>query len=1161
MKTPTMKMPMPRQLACCLILVAGLSLSAKGQTFQGSFTGTVTDSTGAVMPGATVTAVEQDRGLNRPAVTQEDGTYAIALLPPGRYVLTVERAGFQKVVQGPIELGVNQHMKLDFQMSVGATATTVEVKGAPPILDTESSSLGTTIGQSELQEIPLNGRHFLELALLVPGIVPGTSGSRVSDRGGAINVNGMRDSMNSYWLDGLDNTAIGVGQFTVIPPLDSVQEFRMETGGYDAKFGAHAGAQVNIVTKSGTNTLHGSLHEFLMNSVLDARDFFDPSVPPLRRNQFGGELGGPVDLPGIYKGHDHTFFFVAYEGLRERRSFFDRARVPTLGERSGDFSGDLSPDCSVQTMLLNPIALMNSQIEPFVNINQVLPSGPDPLGQALVGFYPPPNVSNAPCGGVNYVAAVNRSIDQDNSFGRIDQRWGSKDNVFFRYNVNREHDFLPPSTSSRAAQTNVPGYGTFTHDQFQMAGTDWTHIFTPTLINEFKFGYNRWQIRDDNQDQGNPVASQLGIQGLNLANPKLIGVPDLDFAGYDSIGSNNTDPQSGAVNTFQLADTVTHVQGNHSLAYGVDLRTVERGNFTINTYTRGNYGFTGTVTGGLGQPLPSGVAQLIGCVAPGCTLGNSVADALLGLPSYWLNGFSQNISGHLGEYDFFGQDTWKVRSNLTLNVGIRYEYKGLATEKYNRFANFDFNQGLLMVAGARSVTLESFDPTTRTLVAVGTTSLGSSSQNRSLQYPDKDDFAPRLGIAWQPFHDTKTVVRTGYGTFYNQTFGDVFFQKAANPPFVQLQAGDISGVLPLLEQGTLTPGTGAVIAEALAGIVGPNFPTVSPFQLNFQDSQIHEWSFGIQRELPRSWVLDVAYVGTRGLRLPRETDPNQPNPDPVTQTAPVSYPAYAGFSYTESSGTSIFHTLETKVERHYLHGLTLLGAYTYSKSLDTNSDAFTTNRSTNFPQNSRDLAAEKGRSDFDFRHRLVVSYVYDWPFGRSVWKLQNSGLNYLIEGWQLSGVFTAQSGPPFTPVVSGDNSHADEQGVIGSGYPTDRPNLTGSSFYASPKAPNQYLSISAFTPPAPYTFGNAGRNILVGPPLNSWDFSLNRKLRLRESKTLEFRAEVFNVINHANFDTPQRDVASSSFGQIFDTIRPLAGPASGGPGEPREFQFALKLVW
>lgn len=1120
------------KLTGIFLLVTGWTISAWGQTFQGSFTGTVTDVTGAVIPEVTITAVEQGKGLRRNAVTQTDGSYVMALLPPGFYGLTAEKAGFEKSTQGPINLNVNAHLSVDFQMKVGPLTTTVTVTESVPVLDTQASSVGTTIEQEKVSQIPLNGRNFLQLTLFTPGVVPGTAGSRISDRGGAINVNGMRDSMNSYWLDGLDNTSTGVGQFTVAPPIDAVQEFRMETGVYEAKFGAHAGAQVNVVTKSGTNDLRGTLHEFLRNSALDARNFFEPQVPPFRRNQFGGTVGGPIVLPGAYDGHDRSFFFFAYEGVRERRSFFNRARVPTLAERGGDFSDLLAPDCTQPTLILDPFALLGGNVQPYPN--NTLPFL-DPVGQALVNLYPQPNISNAPCGGVNYTAQVGRRINLDTYVGRVDHHWGSKDSVFFRYNLTRDLEFVP-SGPSVGTGTGVPGYGQFARNAYQMLGMDWTHLFSSTLINEFKLGYNRWQLRLNNEDQGRLVAQQLDIQGLARSDPHQTGLPNLNFAGYDSLGSDPTIPQAGAVNTFQVADTVTHVLGSHSLAYGFDIRAVRRGIFHTDSIIRGEFDFTGLS-------------------------GNSVADALLGLPTDWINGFEQYISGALGEYDFFGQDTWKVRRNLVLNLGVRYEYKGLTTDKYDHFANFDFDKGLLLVAGRDKATLMDFDPTTGQYVTVGSESLGSTAENRALQHPDRNNFGPRLGFAWQPFRNSGTVLRGGYGIFYDQTFGDVYFQKSANPPFVQINAGNLLAAAPLIQSGQIIIGTGALIQNALTGAAGPVFPTTSPFQINFDDAFIQEWNFDLQHELGNSWLLDMGYVGTRGLHLPRETDPNQPNPDPLTQTSPRRYPQFSGFSYTESSGSSIYHALQMKVERHFTRGLAFLGAYTLSKSLDTNSSAFGTSRNENFPQNSGNLAAEKGLSDFDFRHRLSLAYIFHLPFGHTLWKPQNPKVNYLVQGWGLSGIITAQSGPPFTPQISGNISQADEEQITGQGHPTDRPNVTGSPFYPAKQTPEQWVLNTAFAAPAPFTFGNAGRNILTGPGLANWDFSLLRIFRLRESKALEFRAEMFNIFNRPNFEVPIRDVASPSFGTIFNTVRPIAGLASGGPGDPRETQFGLKFIW
>ena len=1152
------------------VLFAACSLTAHAQQFQGSFAGTITDPSNAVVPGVSVTAEEVNKGSTRSALTLDDGTYEIPLLQPGSYRLRVEKAGFQTISWGPIPLTVNAHLRLDFQMKLGKTATTVTVEATSPILDPRSASVGTTLESSKVDQVPLNGRSFLQLMLLAPGVVPATSGSLLSDRGGGINVNGLRETMNSYWLDGLDDTSIGVGQFTVAPPIDSIQEFRMETGVYEAKFGAHAGAQANIVTKSGTNHFHGTLYDFLRNSALDARNFFEPSVPPFRRNQFGGTVGGPVALPRIYDGHDRTFFFFAYEGLRERRSFFNRARVPTLAERSGDFSADLAPDCSVQTLLIDPFALMQGQVavltNPLTGVPNSLPYL-DPVGQGLVNIYPAPNIANAPCGGPNYTALVNRRINFNTYTTRVDHRWGDHDFVFFRYNMIRDHRFVP-SSSGTGSGTSVPGFGSLQSNAYQMAGLDWTHTVSSTLFNEFKFGYNRWQIAYNNEDQGNLVAQQLGIQGLARPDPSQTGVPDLNFAGYDGLGADTTWPQAGAVNTFQLGDTVTHIHGNHSLAYGFDFRKVRRGSFVIDSVIRGEFDFTGLATNGLGQ-LPSDVLSQLGCAPPSCVSGNSVADALLGFPTFWINGFQQNVSGEFGEYDFFAQDTWRLRRNLTATFGLRYEYKALTTDQHDRLANFDFHQGSLMVAGRGDVTLMSayVDPVTGVTVfsPIGKTYLGSTAENRSLQHPDRDDFAPRFGLAWQPFGNPNTVVRAGYGIFYDQTFGDVYFQKSNNPPFVRITAGNLSGALPLLTAGQLPIGTGALIQTALVGAAAPTFPTMSPFELNFRDAMIHEWQVDVQRELGSAWLVDVGYVGTRGLRLPREVDPNQPDPSNpalcVNGACPRRYPSYSGFSYTESSGTSIYHALQTKLERRLTNGLAVLGGYTFSKSMDTNSAPFATDRDTNFPQNSRDLAAEKALSDFDFRHRFTLAYVYDLPFGTRLWKTDDRRLGYLLRGWEMAGAVTAQSGAHFTPQISGNVSGADESQITGVGHATDRPDLTGSGLYPARQSPEQWVLASGFSSPAPFTFGNAGRNILRGPSLATWDFSVIRRFLLHESKSLEFRAEMFNIFNRPNFEIPKGDLASASFGKIFNTVQPIAGQASGGPGDPRELQFGLRLIW
>ena len=1198
-----------RQALQCLILLLGVGcLLTWGQTFQGGFTGTVMDPSGAVVPGALVTITEKDKGFSRSVTTANDGSYEIPLLPPGRYVLRAQKEGFNKLERGPLTLLVNQHLREDLALTLGGAVDTVLVEAYPGTVESQTSSVGTTIDEQKVNDVPLNGRNFLELALLVPGVSPGTAGSPVSTRGGggSINVNGMRDSMNSYWLDGLDDTSVGVAQYTVAPPLDSVQEFRMETGVYEAKFGAHAGAEVNMVTKSGTNDVHGSIYEYVRNTAFDARNFFDPSVAPMHRNQFGATLGGPIALPGIYDGHDHSFFFFAYEGTREHRDFYDNFLVPSVSDRQGNFADLLNPACSSQTVLLNPLALLQGSVQPFTAINQVLPQA-DPAGQGLVNQYQyyKPNITSASCGGANYRALVDRQVNTDTLTGRVDHQFDTKNSLFVRYSLNFDHEFWPSGTLPEST-TTLPGYGRFSHDSYQMAGLDWTHIFSPKLVNEFKLGYNRWQLRQDNEDLGNNLAATLGIMGVNKIGGVSAGVPDMTFSGYASMGGDPAVPETGAVNTFQIGDTLTHVLGTHTLSYGVDVRLVRRGNFTVDSNYRGAFDFSGSVTGGLGQLSLQdqlGLAGLLGlpCAATGkCQFGNSVADALLGLPEYWLNGFQEYISGAFGEYDFFVQDDWRVRPHLTLNLGLRYEYKSLVTEKDNDFSNFDFNNGELMVAGTNAATLWSFNPspnpytgqlqinpapcTSQSIPPCSqpTINLGSTARNRALQYPDRKNFEPRIGLAWQPFKNSQTVLRGGYGIFFDQTFGDVYFQKAANPPFAHLEEGNIGEALALIGMGTYFPGSGQIIQNSLSNIGGTTYPAMSPFQLNFQNAFIQEWSADVQRQIGRTWLIDIGYVGTRGLHLVQETDPNQPlNMTDVSKSSPAvqastlaaceagsclsPIPYLGNFAYTQSAGSSIYHALQAKVERRFSKGLSILASYTYSKSIDTASGPFSDTRNANFPQNSYDVATEKAVSDFNFPQRLSLAYIWNMPFGSTTAKLQSQRLNYLIQGWEVGSVLTVESGPPFTPVVSGNVSGADEinNDTVQSGVPidTDRPNVASRNFYPGQRTPQQWVLPSAFSTPSPFTFGDAGRNILRGPGLGSCDFSVLRNFRLGESTKVQFRAEMFNIFNRPNFDIPQNTVNAPSFGQIFNTVQPVAGLASGGPGEPRELQLGLWLIW
>ncbi len=1171
-----------------LLTVGGVRLPA--QQAQGSFSGTVTDPSGAVVPGVTVTATEKNTGFSRSVESSPEGVYTLPLLPPGNYVLTAEKAGFKRYTQGPIGLTVNQHAKIDIALEVGEQSATVDVQAAAPVLETESYSVGTTVGQANVSQLPFNGRQFLQATLFTPGVVPGSQGSELNDnRGGSINVNGMRETMNDFLLDGMNNYSIAVGTYAATPPLDSIQEFHMETGVYDARFGHQAGAQVNVVTKSGTNNLHGTAYEYLRNTALDARNFFEPTVPPLHRNQFGGSLGGPIVIPHVINGRDKAFFFFNYEGLRYLQSFYSRAHVPTSAEIAGDYTDLLAPSCSVKNVLINPVALLAGD----TNINDlVMTHAPyiDAVGAQIQNLYPAPNIPNAPCGGENYTSQVTNKVYTNTYVARTDFRLGTKDNLFWRMTLTYDDEF-----AASGLPTGLPGYGTLRNDFFAATGIDWTHTFTPTVINEVKVDYNRWEYKWLNQDVGNRFGEQLGIKNIPTA-PLDTGVPNFGIGGYDGFGANTSIPQGGAVNTYELADTISQIHGKHSLAYGVQIRSIKRGNFFENINARTNFDFSGQVTSCpaiQGTPLATAcpliqqaLIQQFGNGDPRLvTFGNGLGDLQLGIPTSWINGFSGYISGTGSQYDFFGQDNWKVRRNLTLSLGLRYEYNSLVTAKDNRFGGFDFNKGLVLQAGTSAATLLQFNGFVSQVSGVpvgqfepvGTKNLGGTSENRSLQRPDWNDIGPRIGFAWQPFNSAKTVVRGGGGVYYDQMVGELYFQKSFNPPFFQVSSGNLLESQAVLGQiiATCAPptpqcplSTGAIIQNVFEPTTtNPLFPTSNPVNINLQNSTIYMWSLDVQRELGYSWLLDVGYVGTRGLHLPFLWDPNQAdnsNPALCTPGCPQLYPNYSAMKYTDSSGSSAYNALQVKVQRHFSRGLAVIGAYTYSKSLDTNSTYFSTSVGANtidpnFPQNSYNRAAEKGRSDFDYRHRFSLSYVYNLPFGTTVAKTSKSGLNYVIKDWQLAGIIMLQSGSAYTPYVDGNPSHNLDGG---NGNGTDRPNqVLGVPLYPANQTPNRWANPLAFAVPAQYTYGSAGRDILNGPGVQDWDFSLIRDFRLTESKTLEFRAEMFNIFNHANFSLPNGDASSASFGVIGNTIQPIAGQASGGPGNPRQIQFALRFIF
>lgn len=1050
--------------AASLMLLAATSL-AHAQAFTATLIGTIVDSNGGVMPGVTVTITNIGTGQERVVVTDGEGRYTLPLLPPGQYRATAELQGFRRAVREPIALNVNQQQRVDFTLEVGSLSEELIVVAELPMVQTSTATVGTVVDQRETTELPLNGRNFLQLNLLVPGALPSTKGTTLATQGGAINVHGLRESSNFFWLDGIDNTTQAIGQLIVNPPTYSIDEFRVMSPTYSSEFGRTAGAQINVVTRSGANVFHGDLYDFYRNSAMDARNVFDPpgEIPLFRRNQYGADLGGRLV-------RDRTFFFVGFEGLRARQGATFTGRVPLPEMLRGDFS-------RLGAEIRDP-----ATGEPFAG-NQIPENQLDPIGVSLAAAYPAPNAADP---ARNFVSRPINTLNDDTLIARVDQQLTRSNRLMVRFNFQNIHELQPVNLFSRT--TIIPGYGREQGaTRFVTAGVSDTHTFTPNFLGEFRAGFNRWKLDYLQQDHADDVAGRVGLTGLSRKEIDF-GFPLLNMGGvYENLGSATNLPQKGPFDTYSLSSTMTYVHGGQSIKFGGDYRYFES-DFLFDSIARGSYTFTGRYT------------------------GNPLADLLLGLPTQALRGLGRNGDTQFAfvsqAFSAFVQDDWRVSDRLTLNLGLRYEYVVPTIEKENRLTNFDFSAGRVLLAGQNGAT-------------------------RAMYAPDKTDFAPRVGFAYDVNGDGRWALRGGYGIFYevvliNQTLG-----LRLNPPFFSADLALGDGRTVRLDN----------TFDNLA-IVTPN---LSAFDTNYKLGRVQQFSVNIQRQLAESLVGDIGYVGTRGDRLFRTNNNNQPSPAPGAVQPRRPYPSYGAMNTVTSNGESRYDGLEARLEKRFSEGMSFLASYTWSKSMDHASGSGGTADS-GIPQDNRDFQAEWGPSVFDMRHRFVFSSIYELPIGpgRRFWNRTDGVGARLLEGWQINGILTLQGGQPFTPVLAIDNSNT--------GQLQDRPNVVGDPYAPGPDCPetrtaNCWVNPAAFARPDAFTFGNAGRNSLRGPGLRNVDFSVVKNTPLGAGRQVQFRAEFFNLLNWTNYDNPNRTALTPNFGRIF----------SAGP--PRQIQLGLRFMF
>ncbi len=1057
----------------------------------GTFSGQVTDPSGAPVANAHVQATEQQTGATSIKQTAQDGYYTIPLLKPGVYTIEVTAPGFSVEDRKDLTLQIQQVVQQDFKLQVGNVQQQITVEGAAPLLNTESTEVGNVLSEQSTQQLPLNGRNFSQLGLLVPGTNPGPvggirtqgNGNETQRAGAEIVADGSRGSFNTFMIDGLDDRDQSVGTVKVFPNLESIEEFKVQVGNYDAEF-ASGGAVVNVITRSGGNEIHGSAFEFLRNSDLDARQFFDAQKPQFQQNQFGGAIGGPIRK-------NKTFFFGDYQGLRVHEASTSIASEPTAAMRAGNFAG-------VAT-IYNPAgynAATNTR-QQFAN-NVIPPSQIDPVAANLLAILPLPNLP----GVKNNLRLNDLAVQTEDQYDvRVDQVFSERDSMFGRVTHGGADITYPQTPVLVNGAINplafVQGSATagslrLNHAPSDQATLQEVHQFSPSITNQLALGYTRFSLRVTPLDEPYNIAQKLGLQGANTGADSG-AMASLSISGFSGYSASNL-PEVIPQNTYQASDTISYTKGAHSLRFGFSAVHNGFGFFQLGAPS-GSLSFTGTYTN---NPANS-------------SGGNGFADFLLGLPVSSSKSAAPDGVPYESytEYGGFVQDTWRATSRLTVNLGLRYDLFTPVGERYDRQSDFLLGTGTLAIAGQN----------------------GYSSSILGIQ---KHDFSPRLGLAYRL--GDKTVVRAAYGLFYFNEEGTGGSSRLfINYPFAAQYAVSCSSTVPCLSTSTGIPNT----------LSASNLPVVVYQPISNLTPNMQQWNFTLERQLVSSLVLRAAYVGTRGTHLNLNLDENVAYPGPGAVPARRPYPSVAQISAWEPRGPSEYNGLQLSAEKRLTAGLSFLVAYTYSKSLDEGAGGnSSTGESRINIQNPRNLSADYGLSNFNYGQRFTLSTMYQMPFGRGRKFLGNANAfeNAFAGGWQITSIVTAQSGAPFSVSLSNPTANT---GTF------TRPNrVCNGNLPSSQQTISEWYNLACFVAPPPYTFGNAGRNILIGPGLATWDLGADKDFALTERFGLQFRSEFFNVLNRANFGLPNGSIGSSAAGTVTTVIT-----------NARQIQFALRLHW
>ena len=1034
---------MVRRVASFLVLGLLLTPAAYAQlASQTALVGTVSDAAGLVLPAASVVAVNTGTKDTYEAVTNGEGYYDIQFVRPGRYDVTVTLAGFQTFKATGVEVATNQVTRTNATLQVGTVNESINVEAAAQVLATDRATVSETIGERAVVELPVSGRNVWTLASTTPGVLGGLN----SDIGLSFRGAGQREIQNSLSLDGINSSSNLLAATSMRPIAEAVTEIQVQTGSTSAEYGAYLGVHINVVTKSGSNDLHGSVFHFQQDDALDSRGYFENrSLPanPRERKQFGAEVDGPVVIPGLYNGRNKTFFMGAYEGVRAEQISSPFATVPTALMREGNFS-------QIPAAIRNPFT---GEAFPGKVIPKAMLS---PVALKLLEFYP---AATGAALSDNYQAASANTDNVDQVLARVDQNIGNKVRLNVRYNW---HDSFAANVFNAAipiTEVTQPR----TNDNWLFS---YTHTLRPSLHNDFRIGYHRIDF-----DTLNPfavrgpadVGSGLGIPGFDgdvrYSNP---GIPSINISTFTGLGAGSTNWYQFDT-TFQVSNVAAYSRGSHNVRAGFDLRRLTTGRRAAND-ARGLFSFTGDIS------------------------GYSMADFMLGLPRTVIPPTDQ-LQGHVGGWrnGFFINDVWQASRNMTLSLGLRYE----------------LNTPVQTYVGLVSMLAEDFE----TLIPATHPSKGFK-----FHEPNYKDLAPRLGATYRL--GAKTVLRAGFGTYYNPNQMNSFTFLTNNPPLAAVTTFTSDPANPTLS--FLSP----------MGVVGPaGRPDVTSPTRELPNARKDQWSFDVQREIGRGIALDLQYVGSNSSHLDRSFFNNtpQPGPGPVDPRRPSQ--RYRSRRIISNDLIADYDAFSVILRKRMRHGLQVDGHYTWSRTRDMG----THSNGGGQTMDNYDTARDYGPANWDIPHRFVASYIYDLPFLKDS---QQPLLKYLVAGWQVGGVTTLQSGSPVNITISTDRANI---GITGQ----QRPDVVGAvpelACVEDPARRPQLMDCfdgAAFALPAQFTFGNAPRNLLRGPGAATTDLSMMKNIPVGGQARLQVRVEMFNVFNRVNFNNPNAVFGSSGFGRI-----------------------------